>query len=271
MRNNYILISILSLLMIVSIVYAFFIAGLPSEIRGRKFDKERISQMKSLKSGIDGYYGIHTKLPLSLDELTQDRAYSSYTRYIKDPETKKDFDYIPIDKTSYKLCTDFSENPEENQIDRYSSGELDFKNYKKGYHCFTLYLYGYEPGNVYTITPTGYFYQGSTPSPTLSPAVTPTIGISDRKDDSGVPYFVIVGKYTGVVSQYEFTVETKDKYSDTQVVKIQHDQDKETIFKNKNGEMFKFSNYIVGDLVQVDANVKVGESYRADFVQNLSR
>lgn len=143
--------------MTAAVIYAFTVSGGPMESRNRQFDDQRTRNISSLKYEIENYYNKNYKLPETLNDLASDQ-YAS--KYIKDPETGENFEYIPYAKSgliAYQLCANFSTDSQKinNNNGMYNlsySGELT---HPKGRHCFSFDILTYMNNNVYP-TPTPY-------------------------------------------------------------------------------------------------------------------
>lgn len=141
MIKYYIGIFFISLLVLGAIVYGFMSGGSPLQIRGQKFDTQRVTDITNLKYSIDNYYSVNGKLPLMLSDIKNLNAYNTSTN--KDPETKKEYEYKTTGTQKYQLCATFSYANDKTSKNRKSS--LSYYSYTnneylhpKGYHCFDL-------------------------------------------------------------------------------------------------------------------------------------
>lgn len=276
MTRHIILIAVLTVLISSAAVYGFISAGSPFELRGIKFDQTRISKLQLLSTAVDGYVMKQQKLPQNLEDIFRDSNNTSgYSReYYKDPETNQDFEYNPKEKYSYELCANFSaDSPEKNPSVYQNSYQDRFGEYKKGRYCFNLTVRGYEnftqiPNNI----PNSLLNAPASPTtqPTPKPEEILQDGITNITKE-GIPYFIIVGSYKGVKSQYEITVSTKDKFGDALEVTVINGQNREANTIDKQDKPLKLEQFVVGDRIKVEANVKRGESYDANTIQNLTR
>ncbi|KKW16192.1 MAG: hypothetical protein UY56_C0020G0002 [Parcubacteria group bacterium GW2011_GWA1_50_14] len=144
MKKNYILISIVTLVMLGAVIYGLYQTGSPFETRRRKMDVQRLSQFSSLRSAIQTYYDTNKKLPETLSNLPE--GYSFNIKNIKDPETKADYEYKVTGEISYKLCAIFSaDSPKDASSDSYSYNYYNYDSqgkpishtYKKGHSCLS--------------------------------------------------------------------------------------------------------------------------------------
>ena len=87
-----------------SIIYGFFLVGLPSTQRARGFDERRVSDLSVIQSEIISYWQQKGSLPPSLDSLR-----SSINGFVPpvDPETAQPYDYVTGGPLSFKLCAVF--------------------------------------------------------------------------------------------------------------------------------------------------------------------
>lgn len=262
MLVHIILIAVLTIFVSSAAVYGFIAGGSPFELRGKKFDQTRIQRIQSLSSSVDSYFSTNKKLPQNLGEIFKDQqATPGYNRdYYKDPETNQEFEYDPKGDYSYEICANFSADPpKKEQNAYYDSYRTNFNQYKKGRHCFDLTISGYK----------NYF-----PSPTPVSITAPEENIQDRITNinkDGIPYFVIVGSYKGIKSQYEISISTKDKFGDPLEISIIHDQNREANIIDKQNNPLKLEKFVVGDRIKVEANTVRGQSYDANTIQNLTR
>ena len=98
---------------LVSIVGGFFIVGSPATQRERRFDEQRITDLRNIQSTIVyNYYASKGKLPASLSDLRND-----ITGFIPpvDPQTGKDYDYRVNDALTFELCADFKTDSKDSQ------------------------------------------------------------------------------------------------------------------------------------------------------------
>lgn len=90
---------------IASIVYGFFLIGLPSSQRARRFDEQRVNHLSTIQSQIISYWQQKGELPNSLEVFQiQLREYNLPT----DPETNQPYEYEVIGALSFRLCANFN-------------------------------------------------------------------------------------------------------------------------------------------------------------------
>lgn len=174
MIKTYIAITIITTIMIGAVIYGFVIVGSPAESRGRKFDQTRVSDINNLSYSIENYYRQNKKLPEKLSDLAKSDYLSNRT---KDPETNKDYEYLPTNQTTYQICANFATTTDKQRDDylKYiNSPGKDF-NHPKGHYCFDLKIPSDVINQVNTYTPL--------PSPTTT-AVRKTTTYKDNKIES---------------------------------------------------------------------------------------
>ena len=130
MRNYYIFIGVLGVLVIAIIIGGFVIGGTPISQRAIALDKTRLSDFSTIKYHVEDYYRGNQKLPSNLSDLKG-------TLNIKDPETKKEYSYTSVSGTSYKLCTVFStDSTKKDDQNNYVYNYNTQYSHPKGYYCF---------------------------------------------------------------------------------------------------------------------------------------
>ena len=95
---------IVSAVILASIVYGFFLIGLPSSQRARRFDEQRVNNLTTLQSEIINYWQQKDELPQSIDALR-----SQITGFVPpvDPETAQPYEYTVVGALSFNLCATF--------------------------------------------------------------------------------------------------------------------------------------------------------------------
>lgn len=269
MLAHILLIVILTVFVSLAAVYGFISGGSPFELRNKKFDQTRVTKIQALSTLIEGYFTKNRVLPQNIDDLFKDQTntYGYKREYYQDPETNRDFEYSSKGSYKYEICANFSEDPpKEESNNYYNSYNNKFSEYQKGRYCFNLTILGYENYS----TPTPIPATSLIPQATSAPSENVQVGITTINKD-GVPYFVIIGAYKDIKSQYEISISTKDKFGDPLEVSVTHDLNRETNVLDKQNKPLKLEKFIVGDKIKVEANVKRGESYDANIIQNLTR
>ena len=135
MKSTYLIIGFIAIIVIGAAIFGFSVAGSPFETRARKFDDERVKDIRSLQTSIQSYYTKNGSLPKTLSDIDSTSYYGS--KNIKeDPETGEEYEYSTTSQTKYKICATFSTASDENK-DPYSYYSKEFK-HPEGYHCFNL-------------------------------------------------------------------------------------------------------------------------------------
>ena len=95
---------ILSIVVLASVVAGFFIIGTPAEQRDRRFDEERVGDLRVLQGEIINYWIQKEALPAGLSDL-QD----SISGFVppEDPATDLPYEYYVIEDLSFELCAVF--------------------------------------------------------------------------------------------------------------------------------------------------------------------
>ncbi|MEA3398130.1 MAG: DUF5671 domain-containing protein [Patescibacteria group bacterium] len=122
-----------------AIVIAVFIASLffvesPTETRNRKFDNNIISAFEQIDGAINTYYSDNQALPDNLDALKSEFPYIM-DEDLRDPETKRAFEYNILQDNEYKLCATFRTANIDN--DNYKNYYKDRWPHKSGYQCLS--------------------------------------------------------------------------------------------------------------------------------------
>lgn len=106
----------------------------------KKLDEQRMDDFLSIKNEIQYFYQDENRLPRSLIELQRYTDQSSFG--IKDPQTKKQYDYIPTALSSYKLCTAWS-TVNQKDTDTF---------HPKGYYCLNYSVDNFNGPQIATPT-----------------------------------------------------------------------------------------------------------------------
>jgi len=93
-----------SLLVIFSIIWGFFLVGTPAHQRQVRFDETRVSDLQIIQNQIVNYWIQKEKLPEKLDSLND-----SISGFVspKDPDTNTPYEYIIKGSFSFDLCAEF--------------------------------------------------------------------------------------------------------------------------------------------------------------------
>lgn len=125
---------ITAVVIFVSLVGAFLLVDSPAVARAKAFDQTRVNNLSEIRYTIDSYYNKFEKLPESLNDLDDQRAFLQKT----DPETNQPYEYKIIDEKSYELCADFNTSIKglTEKDERFYYGPDGFV-YEEGRNCFT--------------------------------------------------------------------------------------------------------------------------------------
>ncbi|HSX57873.1 MAG TPA: hypothetical protein VLE47_01210 [Candidatus Saccharimonadales bacterium] len=141
MTKDYIIISIITVIVAITLVLGFSVIGGPGAARNAKFDQTRVSDLTSLKRSIEDYYYTKHALPNSLSDVTNATSYSDSLNNLKDPQTKSSYIYDPVSSTKYKLCATFDTDSTASQSSTYYT-DPSFS-HPKGYYCFNFNVTNY--------------------------------------------------------------------------------------------------------------------------------
>ena len=96
---------VLIVLVGVSVVAGFWIAGSPAQQRAVRFDEQRVSDLSTIKDQVMDYWQRKESLPQSTSDLT-----NNITGFVvpKDPESQVDYGYMVKGSLSFELCATFA-------------------------------------------------------------------------------------------------------------------------------------------------------------------
>ncbi len=92
-------------LALVTVVSGFFIVGTPGEVRGLRFDEQKVSDLQSIQYQVLYFWQLKETLPAALDELNDPLA--GYVVPVN-PETGEAYRYVRTSDSSFDLCTTFN-------------------------------------------------------------------------------------------------------------------------------------------------------------------
>jgi heme A synthase len=127
------------IIVLVSVVGAFFIVGSPQSARLIQFDEQKVSDLQQIQSQIIYYWQRKQVLPNSLDDLKD--PLSSYMISTTDPQTDQAYEYYAHQDTAiptFELCATF--NRESKDSETYRKANLDVNSdwyHSAGRMCFT--------------------------------------------------------------------------------------------------------------------------------------
>lgn len=124
-----------TLMVAVVTIAALITVGLPGTERGRRFDEQRVSDLRQIAAAVDLYYSKNGHLPTSLNDLVKPEvARLYYIRSIVDPETSQPYDFLTKNKSEYQLCAKFNYS----NIEKLSTQDKKVWEHSEGYKCFDL-------------------------------------------------------------------------------------------------------------------------------------
>ncbi|MBI4160631.1 MAG: hypothetical protein HY506_01875 [Candidatus Yanofskybacteria bacterium] len=91
--------------LLASIIYGFFLIGLPSSQRARRFDEQRVNNLSAIQGQITYLWQRTGKLPASLDDLRD--GMSGFVPPV-DPETNQSYEYVVTGPLKFSLCANFN-------------------------------------------------------------------------------------------------------------------------------------------------------------------
>jgi hypothetical protein len=119
-----------------TVVLAAVIAGVvhlgsPADLRRRRLDAERVSDLRSLSHQIEEHWRRNGALPATTSEVSS-QAWSDEIG--RDPETAVPYEYLPLEERRYRLCGVFAlPSPQPRQ-----PTEPDFWRHPAGPHCYDI-------------------------------------------------------------------------------------------------------------------------------------
>ena len=119
-------------LILASFIGTFFIIESPLESRRKAFDRTRVMNLQEIKYAVDDYYREYQKLPISLEELLQNRGYLK----IFDPKTGQLYQYQITNTDSYQLCAEFDGSNKNQPEDYYYNPPYNEFTHEAGQNCF---------------------------------------------------------------------------------------------------------------------------------------
>ena len=174
MRNTYIALAVMAVLVVIAIVYGFMAIGSPWDARGYALDQTRLSNFSSISSAVQSYAANKHTLPDSLNEVLETAptmyGYGITSSTINDPGTGQPYDYQRTDASDYQLCATFyasSAQEDQNGSESEYFTVLSSNTHPKGYDCISYQVASYLiQSTASTIAPVS-------PSSTTSIAVSP--------------------------------------------------------------------------------------------------
>jgi hypothetical protein len=97
---------------LITIVLGFFVAGSPVEQRRVRLDAQRVENLSMIQNEAINYFSLKRELPANLETLNNSLSGFSVPA---DPETKLSYEYTMKSDLVFELCATFSTKSQENQ------------------------------------------------------------------------------------------------------------------------------------------------------------
>ena len=123
--------AIAAVAVVASVIAGFFVLGNPEKQRKLQWDENRVEDLRKISRATDVFWTRKGHLPASLSELLQEPG---ITVNIKDPKTKRDYVYHPVEKRAYELCAEF----EDVSTVEFYWDAVGFWSHGAGRQCFRL-------------------------------------------------------------------------------------------------------------------------------------
>ncbi|HEV3245309.1 MAG TPA: DUF5671 domain-containing protein [Candidatus Paceibacterota bacterium] len=94
-----------AVLAVISIGSGFFIIGTPAQAMAYREDEQKVSDLQMIQSDVVSYWQQSGKLPASLDQIGQPLTGGTMP---VDEQTGKEYEYMVVGQTSFKLCANFN-------------------------------------------------------------------------------------------------------------------------------------------------------------------
>jgi hypothetical protein len=115
-----------------AIIGGLSIIGSPGDVRMRRLDAQRVSDLQTIASALTNYRRTHDRLPDRLDELVRPGVFPVVP--LRDAASGRAYEYTARDASSYELCAVFDTATNERLG---TGGNLSpFWNHGRGRHCF---------------------------------------------------------------------------------------------------------------------------------------
>jgi hypothetical protein len=137
-------------IVIASIIWGFSIIGSPRTQQLKKYDQQKVEELRQINNEINYFYGEKGYLPQALSELSQG-SYKDPARV--DPQTDRPYEYVKTNELTYMLCAEFNKESEESEQSYYDYYGYDDTNWTHpaGKYCFTETVEKslYQPSETY--------------------------------------------------------------------------------------------------------------------------
>ena len=128
MKNHYLFLILLSVVVLGTAVYGFMDGGSPRATLNNRNDLTRYQDIQTLSNGVKNYYKNFRELPQITYALTA--GSSGLSEIPTDPETKSAYNYKILSSTDFELCATFATDT------RNSQNNTDSQNHPSGYYCY---------------------------------------------------------------------------------------------------------------------------------------
>jgi len=130
-NSRYIVIGLVIAVVIAAVVGGLLLLGSPTAERLQRLDNRRVNDLKLISNAVNAYWTQHKRLPVALDELSQQPGPNLNFR---DPTTGQLYEYHALGDSTYELCATFQrdsaqESPGQNR---------DFWSHGTGRQCFEI-------------------------------------------------------------------------------------------------------------------------------------
>jgi hypothetical protein len=129
----------MSIVVIISLVAGFWVAGSPASNRARNNDVTRVNDLQMLESQVISYWQAKQALPMTLNDLA-DGTIGGSVPPPTDPLTKASFEYSVTTSTSYQFCATFESTSDTAQAQTapyYYGTSIQSWQHGVGHTCFT--------------------------------------------------------------------------------------------------------------------------------------
>lgn len=141
------LVGVLGVVLVVGLVVAaLFAAGSPSTARKEEADRRRSDRLMQLHYNLEEHVRQTGALPEQLEDLSFD---GDVSREIRDPDTKKVFEYNRIARDEYEICAIFLTVSNDDGSRNYGYSEYGYEEpvfkHGAGRHCFQRRIQDTQP------------------------------------------------------------------------------------------------------------------------------
>lgn len=140
-RTPLVLWSVAAMVILGAVIMGLIVTGGPQVQRAKKMDRERVSDLSTIRHHIQNYINDEKKLPenfLDLKAKTKDSQW-----FPVDPATRESYGYHKKDDAHFALCAVFQlDNRHTDEAERVEEAIPEEKNYlhPKGKHCYQYYV-----------------------------------------------------------------------------------------------------------------------------------